>query len=114
MNLLYPDGTATKDFATGGGSKPNATEGDLINALTALERGDIEYVGLEDERTKKFMQAAGDGASGYILEYNDGSDDAMLRAPGTLSGTQLTAALSSFFNHDDAWRTMFRWEQFEF
>lgn len=111
MTLLYPDGAVAEDFTAGGGSKPNATEDDLIYALAALERGDIEYVGLEDDTSKMFMQTAGDGANGYILECNNGQDDSMMRAPGTLSGTQIIAALSSFFNHDDAWRTMFRWER---
>ena len=114
MNLLFPDGTVGEDFATGGGSKPNATEDDLINALAALERGDIEYVGLEEDAVNMFMQAAGDSASGYILEYNDGKDDSMMHAVGTLTGPQITDALSAFLNHDNSWRTMFRWERVTF
>ena len=90
MNLLFPDGTIGEDFGTGGGSKPNATEDDLINALAALERGDIEYLGLEDDASNLFMQAAGDSASGYVLEYNEGQDDSMMHAEGMLSGTEIT------------------------
>lgn len=114
MNLLFPDGTMGEDFNTGGGSKPDATEDDLIQALAALERGEIEYVGLAEPDSNVFMQVAGDAASGYILEYNEGRDDTMLRAQGALSGGLITDAMTAFLNHDNSWRTLFRWERFTF
>jgi hypothetical protein len=109
MNLLLPGGMGG-DYGQGShGLTPNATEDDLIEALAALERGDVEYVILEDE-TKLFLQAAGDAASGYILEHNNPHDDSMMmRAAGNVSAAQLTGALTAFLNRDPSWRTMFTW-----
>lgn len=114
MNLRFPDGSSDTYDGTGGGVKANATEDDLIDALAAMERGDLEYVILEDNASKMFMQAAGEARSGYDLEYNNGVDDSMFRAQGKISGAQVTDAFTAFLNRDVAWRTMFVWERFTY
>ena len=91
---------------------PNADETKLLDALTALEQGDCEYVILQDDN--KFLQTAGDARSGYTLEYNDGSDRMQFRATDKkISGTAITDAFVAYLNHDASWRTQFTWEQFK-
>lgn len=115
MDLLPPGGSGTGEYNESGHRVTHhATEDHLIDALVALERGDIEYVILEDDASKMFMQAAGDASGGYMLQYNQGQDDSKLGAQGSISGIQVTAALTSFLNHDPAWRTMFRWEPYTY
>ncbi|GIL15632.1 MAG: hypothetical protein BroJett039_08050 [Chloroflexota bacterium] len=112
MDLVLPGGASlfgsTDYMDSTNTAHPNATEDDLINALAAMERGDIEFVILRDNVSKLFMQTTGNPVEGYYLEYNDGVDDVMFRARGdTLSGLQITDALTAFLNHDSAWRAMF-------
>lgn len=116
MNLLLPGGSISGGNVNEGGHAvtPDATEDDLIEALAALERGDVEYVILEDPATKFFMQTAGDPHSGYVLEYNDGQDGSMMHAQGSLSGSRVTEALGAFLNRDAAWRSMFVWERVKY
>lgn len=114
MDLRFPDGTSDAYAGTGGGVKTNVTEDDLIDALAALENGELEYIILEDDQTNTFMQAAGDGSGGYVLEYNDGKGDAMLQAQGDVTGDTLTEALSAYLNHDVTWRTLFTWQHISF
>lgn len=88
---------------------PDADEAQLLEALAALERGEVEYVVLSDGA--RFMQAAGDARSGYVLEYNDGADDAMMHAQGKITGAQVVDAMQAYLRRDDAWRGAFRWER---
>ncbi len=115
MDLLSPGGSGSGEVnEMGHAVTHNAAEDDLIDALAALERGDIEFVILQDNASKIFMQAAGDARSGYGLQYNNGADDSMFQAQGKMSGAQITDAFTAFLNHDVAWRTMFVWERFTY
>lgn len=116
MDIVLPGGS---DLFSGGDYRdsgsvayPNASEDDLINALAAMERGDIEYVILQDDRSDLLIQVTGSPRQGYILEYSDGSDDTLYRANGTVSGFQVTEALTAFLNRDSMWRTAFVWHKF--
>lgn len=113
MDLLLPGGSGGDEInEMGHAVTHNATEDNLIEALAALERGDIEYVILEDAASKMFMQAAGDARSGYDLQYNNGADDAMFQAQGKMSGAQITDAFLAFLSKDMAWRTRISWERY--
>jgi hypothetical protein len=113
MELLTPGGIDLFAEVDEGGHAvtPNPTEDDLLEALTAMERGDIEYVIVQDGQTGPFMQAAGDASSGYVLEYTNGQDDTFYAARGDVSGTLVTEALGAFLNRDAAWRTMVVWDK---
>jgi hypothetical protein len=90
---------------------PDADETKLNDALAALERGDVEYVVLADGA--RFLQAAGDARSGYVLEYNDGSDKEQFRATRqNIKGTEIADAFRSYLNRDGRWKTLFTWEKF--
>lgn len=114
MDLRFPDGTADAYAGTGGGVKTNVTEDDLIDALSALENDELEYIILEDDKTNSFLQAAGDGSGDYVLQYNDGKDDAMLQAVGDVTGDTLTEALTAYLNLDPSWRTLFQWQRIKY
>ncbi len=115
MDLLLPGGSGSGEInEMGHAVTHDANEDDLIEALAAMERGDIEYVILEDAATKMFMQAAGDARSGYDLQYNNGADDAMFQAQGKMSGAQITDALTAFLNQDITWRTTIVWERYTY
>lgn len=118
MDIHIPDGNnlvdilVNTDRAYHGDSDaviPDADEAQLLEALAALERGDVEYVVLSDGA--RFMQAAGDARSGYVLEYNDGTDDAMMHAQGKITGAQVVDAMQAYLRRDDTWRSAFRWER---
>lgn len=90
---------------------PDADEGKLLDALAAMERGDSEYVILQDDG--RFLQAAGDAKSGYALEYNDGSDKFQYRVVNPkISGGELTDAFVAYLHRDPSWKTKFSWTQF--
>lgn len=91
---------------------PDADTTKLMDALAAMERGEIEYVVLSDDA--RFMQAAGDARSGYVLEYNDGSDKEQFRATRQhIQGEEIAAAFRSYLNRDATWKTLFSWENFK-
>jgi hypothetical protein len=118
MDLVLPGGASlfgSSDYLSSGNTAhPNPTEDDLLNALAAMERGDMEFVILQDEPDGMFMQTAGGPREGYVLEYNDGADETMFRAQAQLTGSQVVEAMSAFLNHNPAWQTMFRWERFTY
>lgn len=91
---------------------PNADETKLTDVLAALERGDIEYIVLSDDA--RFMQAAGDARSGYVLEYNDGSDREQFRATRRhIKGEEIAGAFRLYLHRDATWITLFSWEKFK-
>jgi len=112
MDLLLPGGSGGEINAMGHAVTHNATEDALIDALAALERGDIEYVILEDPANKMFMQAAGDARNDYDLQYNNGADDEQFRATNPqLSGNEIVDAFAAYLQRDDSWRTRSSWER---
>jgi hypothetical protein len=83
------------------------TEAQLVEALDALARGDIEYVILEDGDA--FLQAAGDGDGPYALQFNPASGDGMLEVPGGAARSTMRAALLAYRRRDASWRGPSRW-----
>lgn len=120
MEIHLPDGSnwidllVSTDTAYHGDSDaviPDADETKLNDALAALERGEVEYVVLADGT--RFMQAAGDARSGYVLEYNDGSDKEQFRATRqNIQAAEIADAFRSYLNRDGFWKTLFTWEKF--
>jgi hypothetical protein len=121
MDIHIPDGSNFFDLLLHAGTAymgstdaviPDADEDKLMAALAALERGDVEYVVLADG--ERFMQAAGDARSGYVLEYNDGSTEQQSRATRqNLAGTEIADAFRRYLHRDASWQTDFTWEKFE-
>jgi hypothetical protein len=121
MELHLPDGNAFIDMLLSTNTAylgatdaviPDADDAKLMAALTALARGEIEYVVLADGEC--FLQAAGDARSGYVLEYNDGSTEHQSRAARqNLAGTEIADAFRRYLHRDAAWQTDFTWEKFE-
>lgn len=74
---------------------------DLVAALEALRRGDIEYVTLVDG--EEFAQAAGEGDGPYQLEHHDGSGDDPT-ATASASYELVVDVLSRYRAGDPSWR----------
>lgn len=120
MELHIPDGNTFIDMLVSTNTAymgatdaviPDSDENKLMAALTALARGEIEYVLLADD--ERFMQAAGDARSGYVLEYNDGSDKEQFRATNLqLSGSEIADIFTAYLQRDPSWRTRMSWERF--
>lgn len=120
MDLHIPDGNNFFEMLSANGYAyssvtdaviPNADADKLMAALTALARGEIEYVILMDGA--EFLQAAGDARNGYVLEYNAGSTQEQFRARNTkLAGNAIVEAFRKYLARDMMWRTNFVWETF--
>jgi hypothetical protein len=83
------------------------TEAQLGEALAGLARGDIEYVILESG--DEFVQAAGEGAGPYALQFNPAADGGLLEVPGGVSDAAMRAALLAYRRGDPGWRRPFQW-----
>jgi hypothetical protein len=117
MQMRLPDsGSLTASFlgALGqtitdgtGVAVEGVTDGQLGEALSALARGEIEYVILESG--DEFVQAAGEGAGPYALQFNPASGDGLLEVPGGVGDAAMRAALLAYRRGDPAWRRPFQW-----
>jgi hypothetical protein len=83
------------------------TEAQLDEALGALSQGHIEYLILEDGDA--FVQAAGEGAGPYALQYSPASGDGLLEVPGGVGEAATRGALRAYLRGDPAWRRPFQW-----
>jgi len=83
------------------------TEAQLGEGLAALARGEIEYVILESGG--EFVQAAGEGAGPYALQFNPAPGDGLLEVPGGVGEAAMRAALLAYRRGDPAWRRPFQW-----
>lgn len=74
----------------------NVSAEDIVSVLQLMARGDLEYVGLNDDIA--WIQTA-DTGGGYVFERNlDG--DTLEQFPSTLSIEQVTTAFLAFFHGD--------------
>ena len=100
MLLCVPDGGSFDWFSHTGfdtvtgshAAEPNPTAADVDEALTAMAAGYIEYV-LLDAEDGSFVQSAGEGDSGFVLERWDGGDMTWSR---TASRDEVRAALLEY------------------
>ena len=83
------------------------TEAQLGEALTAMASGDLEYVILEDGDA--FVQAAGEGAGPYALQYSPASGVGMEEVRGGVTEGAMRAALLAYRRGDPRWRGPFEW-----
>jgi hypothetical protein len=83
------------------------SEPQLVEALDALARGDIEYVILEDGEA--FLQAAGAGDGPYALQFSRASGDGMVEVPGGVPSVTMRTALLGYRRGDAGWRGASRW-----
>jgi hypothetical protein len=83
------------------------TEAQLVDALEAMTRGEIEYVILEEG--DEFVQAAGDGAGPYALQFSPASGDGLEEVPGGVDASTVRATLLAYRRGDRAWRGSLRW-----
>lgn len=110
MDLRWPDSGSLLDSLlsdaghsalSGSGSLAGVTPAQLDEALAALQRGDVEYVILEDG--SRFLQAAGEGDGPYQVQVtNDG--EAMHDVDGGADAETMQRILRAYLHGDAAWR----------
>ena len=83
------------------------TEAQLVDALDAMTRGEIEYVILEEG--DEFLQAAGDGAGPYALQFSPASGDGLEEVRGGVDGQRCGPRCWPIAARDRAWRGSLRW-----
>jgi hypothetical protein len=110
MDLRWPDSGSLLDSLlsdaghtapSGAGTLPGVTRAQLDDALAALLRGDVEYLILEDDA--RFLQAAGEGAGPYQVQFTaDG--DTMHDLDGGADATTMQRMLRAYLAGDATWR----------
>lgn len=90
-----PAGGAASDLVTG------VTPAQLDAALSALQRGEIEYLILEDGSC--FLQVAGEGAGPYQVEVAFG-DETMHRLDLAADPVVVGRIMHAYLLADPAWR----------
>jgi hypothetical protein len=83
------------------------SEDQLVAAIAAMIRGDIEFVILEDGPA--FVQAAGEGDGPYALQCRPPSGDGLLEVQGGVDSATMRGALLAYHRGDPAWRGQHRW-----
>ena len=85
----------------------DVAEGQLVEALSALSRGEIEYVILEEG--DEFVQAAGEGTGPYALQCNPAGGAGLQDVPGGVSEAAMREALLAYRRGEAGWRRAFQW-----
>ena len=120
MNLRLPvSGSVLESLPNRPGASPtdmadsttleNVTEAEVVQAVDEMPRGHIEYVILEDGA--KFLQAAGEGAGPYALQYSPGADGAMIEVPGGVDADTMRKVPLGYARGDLGWRGALGWAQ---
>jgi hypothetical protein len=99
LGRLPTDGTGVSIAAV--------TEAQLMGAIDAMVRGDIEYVILEDD--DEFLQAAGDGDGPYALQFSSASSGGLLEVAGGVNVATLRSVFAAYRSGDRTCRDRFRW-----
>jgi hypothetical protein len=114
MDLRWPDSGSLLDSLfsdaghpamSGSGSLASVTPAQLGEALAAMQRGDVEYVILEDG--PRFLQAAGEGDGPYEVQVT-GDGETMHTIDGGADATTTGRILHDYLRGDAAWREA-RW-----
>jgi hypothetical protein len=117
MDMRLPEsGSLLGSILSGLGASPvedtgvavaSVTEPQLVEAIDAMARGDIEYVILENG--DEFLQAAGEGPGPYALQFSSASGDSMIEVPGGVDANAVRAALLDYRRGGTHWRSSSQW-----
>jgi len=105
-SLLNHLGTAPND-PSGDLTLEGVTEAHLVDALDALERGDLEYVILE--HGDEFLQAGGTGDGPYALQVGSTATETMFEVRGGADRMTMRRVLLSYCGGDVGWRGSLEW-----
>jgi len=99
--LLDNLGTTAVD-PTGASGVSSVSQEQLDRAIAALERGEIEYIILEDGEA--FLQAAGEGAGPYAVQFNPGAGEDLIEISAGADVNTMRETLRRYRRGDPAWR----------
>lgn len=110
MDLRWPDSGSLLDSllseagdpaTSGSGGLSDVTPEHLDAAIAALQRGDVEYLILEDGA--RFLQAAGEGDGPYQVQVtNDG--ETLHDIDDGVDAVTMQRILRAYLRGDDTWR----------
>jgi hypothetical protein len=118
VNLRLPaSGSLLESLLNHLGRAPNDPSGDVkvegvteahtVDALDALERGDIEYMILE--HGDEFLQAAGTGDGPYALQVGSTATETMFEVRGGVDRITMRRVLLGYRSGDAGWRGSLAW-----
>jgi hypothetical protein len=116
MDMRIPDSGVVGSLLSGLGSTPmdghdvaveSVTNAQLSEAIAAMERGDIEYIILENGQ--EFLQAAGAGEGPYALQFSPLSGAAMEEARGGVDALTMRSVFLAYHRGDPGWRGGCAW-----
>ena len=108
LTWLVADSSALVRGAGGDAAVADVTPAQVDDALAALERGDIEYVGLHEGEA--FLQVAGAGAGPYVIELHPGPPGFPVHVPAGVTAEAVRFALHGFLTAHPTWAQAFPWE----
>jgi hypothetical protein len=102
LEVLLDNLGKTAADPTGASVVSSVSEEQLERALDALERGEIEYIILEDGEA--FLQAAGDGAGPYAVQFSPGTGQDLIEISAGADVNTMRETLRRYRRGDPAWR----------
>lgn len=85
----------------------SVTTAQVIEAIAAMERGEIEYVILESG--EDFLQAAGAGEGPYALQFSPSSGGTLEEARGGVDALTVRTVFLAYHRSDPTWRGGCAW-----
>ena len=94
-----------------GWSIVNPQADDLQHAVAAMDEDPGEGFVILAQTGMTYMQSAGDSATGFQLEYQEGSLARHFRARESLSAQAVKAALLDYLAGNSRWQSLYTWEK---
>ena len=108
VEVLFDRLAASPTDPTGSTPIENVTDADVLSAIDAMQRGDIEYVILENG--DEFLQAAGEGNGPYALEVSTDTAGLMVGVRGGVDAETMRKVFLAYLRRDPAWRGALEWK----
>ena len=109
LDSLLRDTTTPAGLVGGDAAIADVSAAQLDESIAALERGDIEYLGLH--AGEAFVQVAGEGIGPYQLEVSPGRVEDQVQVPGGTTIDGVRHALHGYLAGDPTWTEAFAWSQ---
>ena len=99
--------TSAPSAGTSGNTIDEVNEAQLIDALEAMARADIEYVILE--HGEAFLQSAGDADGPYQLEFRAASHEPIVAVSGGVDRAGVRQVMLAYRRGDPKWNQPYAW-----
>ena len=117
MMMRLPEESSWVDAVVGSKNSPDAgmsgntldevTEAQLVDALEAMARGDIEYVVLE--HGDAFLQSAGDADGPYHVEFRAAGHEPLVAVSSGVNRAGVRQLMLAYRRGDPRWNQSYAW-----